>query len=381
MPVTPFTVSWDAEAVRRVLDRVRQHPFPPAPQGSGWRYGVEDGFLRDLCAYWTDGFDWQAAVANLNRFPQFTATVDGFPLHFLHVRGEATERRPLLLTHGWPGSHFEFWKVIEPLAFPSRHGGRAEDGFDLVIPSLPGFGFSGRPAAPIDQRRTAELFRQLMTEVLGYPRFLAHGGDWGAMVTGYLGLDHGDAVAAAHMTMLFPQPGAEPDTAEEKEWAAKPPMIEQALGGYRHVQATKPGGLAQAMAGNPVGQAAWIIERFHDWADLRERPFEDVFTRDELLTNVMIYVMTEAFATSTWFYVAAVEKALRKLQPGQRVTTPTAFARFPDPLHPWPPRPFVEKGYTVSRWTDMPRGGHFAALEAPDLLVDDLRDWAAAAWR
>jgi len=196
MAPTPFEITWDEAAVGRLLDRVRAYEFPPAPEGGGWKHGCDPSFLRDLCAYWSEGYDWRAAVANLNRWPQFIAEVDGFALHFVHVVGETEGRRPLLLSHGWPSSTFEFWEVIEPLAFPSRHGGRAEDAFDLVIPSLPGFGYSEKPKRLIDQRETARLFDRLMTGVLGYDRYLAQGGDWGALVTAMLGLNHADHARA-----------------------------------------------------------------------------------------------------------------------------------------------------------------------------------------
>lgn len=377
--MTPFQVDWTADAVEPVLDRVRAYRFPPAPDGEGWRYGCDAGFLREFCGFWIDGYDWRAAVERLNRFPQFLATVDGVELHFVHLVGEAEGRRPLLLTHGWPGSYREFWKIAEPLAFPSRHGGRAEDAFDLVIPSLPNFGFSAKPGRTVDQRRTAALFEGLMTQVLGYRRYHAHGGDWGALVTSMLALHHKEHLSAIHLTMMLPRPGAPPETPEEKEWAAAMQAIEQAKGGYRHLQGSKPQSLSWAVGDSPVGQAAWILERFHDWADLRERSFEEVFSREDLLDTVMVYVMTGAFHSSIRYYSAALEAGLRSLPAGQRVEVPTAFARFPDPLSPFPPRGYVEKGFNVSRWTAMPRGGHFAALEAPDLLVDDLRDWARSA--
>ncbi len=377
--MTPSQVDWTADAVELVLDRVRAYCFPPAPDGEGWRYGCDAGFLREFCAFWTDGYDWRGAVERLNRFPQFLATVDEVELHFVHLVGEAEGRRPLLLTHGWPGSYREFWKVAEPLAFPSRYGGRAEDAFDLVIPSLPNFGFSAKPGRTVDQRRTAALLDGLMTQVLGYHRYHAHGGDWGALVTSMLALHHKEHVPAIHLTMMLPRPGAPPETPEEKEWAAAMQVIEQAKGGYRHLQGSKPQSLSWAVGDSPVGQAAWILERFHDWADLRERSFEEVFSREDLLDTVMIYVMTGAFHSSIRYYSAALEAGLRSLPAGQRVEVPTAFARFPDPLSPFPPRGYVEKGFNVSRWTAMPRGGHFAALEAPDLLVDDLRDWARSA--
>ena len=374
--MTPFRVDWTADTVDPVLERVRAYRFPPVPAGEGWRYGCDATFLRELCDHWADGYDWQAAVERLNRFPQFLAAVDGVELHFVHVVGEAAGRCPLLLTHGWPGSHREFWKVAEALAFPSRHGGRAEDAFDLVIPSLPNFGFSAKPAHTIDPSGAAHLLDRLMTEVLGYGRYLAHGDDWGALVTAMLGLHHADHVAAIHLTMLFPRPGAAPETPEELQWASAMQGIEQSMGGYRHLQGSRPQSLSWAVGEDPVAQAAWIVERYHDWSDRAERPFEQVFSREELLDTVMIYVMTGAFHSSIRFYSAALEAGLRTLPPGRRVEVPTAFARIPDPLHPWPPRSYAERGFNVSRWTAMPRGGHFAALESPDLLTQDIREWA-----
>lgn len=379
MAATPFKVAWDEGAVRRLLDRVAAYEFPPAPEGSAWEFGCDAQFLRDLCAYWTDGYDWQDAVRTLNRHPQFIARVDGFALHFVHVVGEAEGRRPLLLSHGWPSSHFEFWEVIGPLAFPSRHGGKPEDAFDVVIPSLPGFGFSEKPRRLVDQRETARLYDRLMTEVLGYGRYLAQGGDWGALVTAMLGLEHADHARAIQMTMLLPRPAAQPETEEEKRWAGAMQAVEQELGAYARLQGSKPQGLAWAMAGNPVGQASWIIERFHDWADLRERPFETVFTRDQLLTNAMIYLMTGSFTTGAWYYAAAQAGQTRTLRPGERVRVPTAFTLYPDPRHPMPPRSFVEKGFDLSRWTVMPHGGHFPATEVPDLWVEEVRSWARGA--
>ena len=377
--MTPFRVDWTADAVEPVLARVRSTRFPPSPEGEGWRYGCDAGFLRGLCAHWADGYDWRAAVERLNRFPQFLATVDGVELHFVHVVGEAGGRRPLLLTHGWPGSHREFWEVADALAFPSRHGGDAGDAFDLVIPSLPNFGFSAHPARTIDPRRCAALLDGLMTGVLGYGRYLAHGGDWGALVTSMLGLHHAEHVAAIHLTMLFPRPAAAPESQEELSWASAMEGIEQSMGGYRHLQGSRPQSLSWAVGDSPVAQAAWIVERYHDWSDRRGRAFEAVFSREALLDTVMVYVMTGAFHSSIRFYAAAREAGLRTLPPGCRVEVPTAFARFPDPLHPWPPRGYAEKGFNVSRWTEMAHGGHFAALEAPDLLIGDLRDWARAA--
>lgn len=376
MTVQPFAVDWSEAAVADVLRRVREYPWPPAPEGGGWSYGCDGSFLRDLCGYWTDGYDWRAAQAELNRWPQFTAEIEGLPLHLVHVVGEAGGRRPLLVTHGWPGSHYEFWAAIEPLAYPGRHGGDPADAFDLVIPSLPGFGFSGKPSRPLGQRVTARMFDALM-RMLGYDRYLAQGGDWGGLVTSYLGLYHGQRVRGIHLNMIGLRPAGGPKTQAEIDWITRTQAAMGQLGAYFQLQASKPQSLAWMAAGNPVGQAAWIAERFHDWSDLRTRPFEAVYSRDQLLTNVMLYVMTGSFMTGAWYYRALFEEGGIQLPDGARCETPTAFANFPgEALYQTPPRSWAERAYNIVRWTDMPRGGHFAAMEEPGLFVDDVRAWA-----
>jgi microsomal epoxide hydrolase len=374
----PFKVDWDAAAIEAVLARVRDYPWPVAPEvPDGWAYGCDGAFLKKLCAHWTDGYDWRGEVAELNRYPQFTARVEDFGIHFLHVVGEAGGKRPLLLSHGWPGSHYEFWGAIEKLAWPSRHGGSAADAFDLVIPSLPGFGFSSKPARPFGQRATARLFNTLMTDVLGYPTYLAQGGDWGALVTSCLGVDHAASARAIHINMIGLRPAGGPKSEAETQWLARSGMAMDMLGAYFRLQASKPQSVAWLGAGNPVGQAAWIVERFYDWSDRRDRPFDEVFSLDQLLTNVMIYVMTGSFTTGAWYYRALMEGGGIALAEGERCETPTAFANFPgETIIPAAPRSWVERAYNITRWTDMPRGGHFAAMEQPDLFVDDLRAWA-----
>lgn len=380
MTIKPFTVDWTAESVGKVLDLVRAYPFPPAPAvDNGWSYGCDGAFLKDICAHWTNGYDWRAAVAELNRYPQFTARVEDFDIHFIHVVGEAGGKRPLLLTHGWPGSHYEFWDSIDKLAFPSRFGGKAEDAFDLVIPSLPGFGFSSKPARPIGQRATARLFNRLMTETLGYGTYLAQGGDWGGLVTSWLGLDYGSTAKAIHLNMMSFRPHGGPTSEAEVAWLTQTGAAMQQLGAYFMLQASKPQSLAWMAAGNPVGQAAWILERFYDWSDLRTKSLIGAYSKDQLLTNIMIYVMTGSFTTGAWYYRGLMEEGGVQLAEGQRCETPTAFANFPgEALYAAPPRSWAERGYNITRWTDMATGGHFAAMEEPDLFVADLREWAAA---
>lgn len=372
-----FKVEWDESKVEALRAAVRRYRFPNVPGEQSWADGCDPAFLKSLCAYWADGFDAQAAAAALNRYPQLLIRVEDLELHAVHVVGEAGGRRPLLLSHGWPGSVHEFWQVIEPLAFPSRHGGRSEDAFDLVIPSLPGFGFSAKPATLLGARTTARLFDALMRQ-LGYSRYLAQGGDWGAGVAAWLALEHASSVRAIHLNFLLVQPHASAQTDEERAWQKARDSAQAKLGAYVALQSTKPRSLAYAMADNPVAQAAWIIERFHDWSDRRERRFEEIFSRDQLLTNVMIYLLNDAFISSTYYYAAAVSEGVRQMPEGRRVDVPTAFAAFPDPRLPPPPRSWVERGYALTRYSTPPRGGHFAAMEAPELFVDDLRAWARA---
>ena len=376
----PFEVVWNEADVADVLRRVREYPFPPAPVEGGWGCGTDPQFLRELCAHWTDGYDWRAAVAELNRFPQFTARIEDFDIHYVHLVGEAGGKRPLLLSHGWPGSHYEFWAAAERLAFPSRYGGKADDAFDLVIPSLPGFGFSSKPPRPFGQRGTARLFNSLMTEVLGYDSYLAQGGDWGAMVTSWLGLDHGAHARAIHLNMIGFRPFGPPRNQDEIDWIIRTGAAGDMMGAYLRLQISKPQSIAWMGAGNPVGQAAWIIERFHDWADLREKSFTDVFSLDQLLTNVMIYVMTGSFTTGAWYYRALIEEGGPVLPEGTRCETPTAFANFPgEALYSAPPRSWADRAYNISRWSDLPRGGHFAAMEEPELFTSEVQAWAREA--
>jgi pimeloyl-ACP methyl ester carboxylesterase len=375
--IKPFEVRWKKKDVRAVLERVESYPWPLSPQVTdGWDLGCDGAYLQALCEHWTEDYDWRAAVDDLNRFPQFTARVEDFDLHFVHVVGEAEGRRPLLMTHGWPGSHYEFWGVVEKLAFPSRCGGEAEDAFDLVIPSLPGFGFSSKPPRPVGQRTTARLFNALMTDGLGYRRYRAQGGDWGAMVTSWLGLDHGAHVSAIHLNMFGFRPPGGAQAQEEHVWAARQRAATEKMGAYSRLQISKPQSLAWMGAGNPVGQAAWIAERFHDWSDLRQKPFEEVHPKDRLLTNIMIYVMTGSFTTGAWYYRGMAEEGGLALSDGERCETPTAYANFPgEALYTAPPRSWAERAYNLVRWSEMPRGGHFAAMEEPGLFAADVQAW------
>jgi microsomal epoxide hydrolase len=381
--IKPFNISVRGDVLARIRERVEGYRWFPAPAaGDDWAFGMSTPAMKDLHDYWLNGFDWRKAEDALNAWPQYVTQIDGLDIHFLHVVGEAKGTRPLLLTHGWPGSVYEFYEAIGPLAFPGEHGGDPADAFDLVIPSLPGYGFSGKPSSPLGQKATASLWDTLMRERLGYDTYLAQGGDWGGLVTSILGLDHaagqGGGCRAIHLNMIGHRPAdAVPGTEEEKAWIARSQARMQAEGAYLMEQSTKPQTLAMALMDSPVGTAAWIVEKFHGWSDRSERSLFDVFTRDQLLTNVMIYLVNDAIATSVWYYVALFLEGGPQLKDGERVTVPTGIANYPgDSVYQTPPRSWCERMYNVTHWSDMERGGHFAAMEVPELFVEDLRNWA-----
>lgn len=378
----PFSVNWTEERIGALKRQLAQAEVPPAPEGAGWSLGCDRDFLLRFRDYWIDGYDWKAEVASLNRHHQFIAEVDGLPIHFIHVKGEGVSNRPLLMTHGWPGSYYEFWDVIDRLAFPSRHGGRAADAFDLVLPSLPGYAFSGKPAQPIGPKTTAALWDKLMTRELGYPAYLAQGGDWGSIVTANLGLNHSGTVRGIHLNMVALRSEQPPQNDAEKEWAQKSAIAHQMLGGYSMVQMMKPMSLVYAAAGNPLGQAAWILERFHDWSDLSQGDLESVYGLDHLITNIMLYVMNDSFQSAIWFYNGLIREGRAELPAGTRCTVPLGIAAFPgDALLPVPPRSRVELvASDLMHWTDMPGGGHFAAMEKPALFAADVAAWGAKVW-
>lgn len=382
----PFTINIAQDKLDAIQARVEAYTWFPAPAGlPDWQLGMSTPVLKDIQAYWLNAYDWRAEERKLNQYPHFTVEIDGLPIHFLHIVGEAEGKRPLLLTHGWPGSVYEFYDAIGPLAFPSQHGGRAEDAFDLVIPSLPGYGFSGKPAAPLGQRATAKLWNGLMQDVLGYDTYLAQGGDWGGMVTSWIGLDHGTVDAkggckAIHLNMIgFRPTPATPQSDDELAWVQRTQLGMQLEGSYFMQQATKPQTLAMSLMDSPMGTAAWILEKFHGWSDLKDGDLLSVYTCDQLLTNVMIYLVNDAIATSIWYYAAFMGEGGASLPEGVRCETPTGFANFPgETLYTPPPRSWCDRAYNITHWSDMPHGGHFAAMEAPDLFVDDVRAWARA---
>ena len=375
--IRPFQIEVPVETLELIRGQVASYAWHEMPDDGGWAYGANLAYMKELCAYWLDEFDWRVQEAAINRFAHFIAPVDGIDLHFIHEKGSGPAPMPLIISHGWPGSIVEFLKIIEPLAHPERFGGSSEDAFDVIAPSLPGFGFSGRPPRPIGPRKIARLFDTLMTDVLEYPSYLAQGGDWGGAISSWLGFEHAPACRAIHINIFTMRPPNGPQSREEEAWATQFKRDQLMEDGYRTQQATKPQTLSYAMMDSPVGVAAWIIEKFNSWSDTVGDNIESVYTKDELLTNIMVYLVTKSFNTASWIYYGRREEGGRVLSPdGQRVEVPTAAALFPAELLSWPPRSYAERVYNITRWTEMPRGGHFAALEQPTLLIDDIRAFA-----
>ena len=370
----PFHVAVPEETLERIRAKVAGYTWHYMPDDGGWSYGANLEYVKELCAYWLDEFDWRAQEAVLNRFPQFTVPVDGIDIHFIHEKGSDPAPTPLLISHGWPGSVAEFRNIIEPLAHPERFGGDVADAFDVVAPSLPGFGFSGRPSRPMGPRGMANVFAKLMTEGIGYDSYVAQGGDWGGAVSSWLGYEHAPACKAIHINILTMRHPDGPQGAEEEAWEARFEEEQIMENGYRTIQATKPQTLSYAMNDSPVGIAAWITEKFNSWSHTDGDDIESAHTKDELLTNIMIYIVTGTFNSASWIYYGRREEGGRLLSPeGKRVEVPTGCALFPEELLAWPPRSYAERIYNITHWTEMPRGGHFGAMEEPELFVEDVR--------
>jgi pimeloyl-ACP methyl ester carboxylesterase len=370
--IAPYSIAVPDERLSAIHARVAAFDWDAVADAGGWRSGVGLADLRRLTDYWLTRYDWRAQERRLNEWPQFTADIEGQRLHFIHLRGNG-KRLPLLLLHGWPGSFLEFERLLAPLV---------ADGHDVIVPSLPGYGFSGRPAAPIGPARTARLMHELM-RACGAPRYLVQGGDWGAAITAWMAQQQPDAVAAIHLNMvLIHAADASPTSPDEQAWAKRRADLAKEESGYSIEQGTRPQSLGIAMSDSPVGVAGWILEKFGAWADVPRdtdgRPdLWAAFDEDLLLTNIMLYLVTHSFVTSTWMYRGRILEGSSQFPAGTRVRVPTAVAAFPDPVFPPPPRSHAEKSYNVARWTDMPAGGHFAALEQPDLLLADMRAFFA----
>ena len=357
--------------LRARLARVR---WPDEAPDAGWTHGTSLAYMKELVAYWRERYDWRIHEARLNRWRQFTVPLRGIDLHFIHEPGVGPAPLPLLLSHGWPGSIAEFERIVPMLTDPARFGGNPADAFTVVAPSLPGYTLSFREGQPrLGIVEIADLLAELMTDVLGYRRFAAQGGDWGAFITSCLGAAYPDRLAGIHVNLLAVRRDQTPPSAptdEEKAYLEELAQWMREETGYMQIQGTRPQTLAYGLTDSPVGLAAWIVEKFRAWSDCGG-DVERRFSKDILLTNVMLYWVTGAIGSSFWPYYARAHSAW-PISERRPVRVPTAYASFPrEILHP--PRAWAERVYDIRRWTAMPAGGHFAALEEPEALAADIR--------
>jgi len=370
--VVPFKIQVPETVLRDLQTRLRNTRFPQEIPNTNWDYGTDLAYMRSLVSYWRDDFDWRAQERKLNEFPQFKTTIDGLEIHFIHVKSREPRAFPLALTHGWPGSIVEFTKVIGPLTDPVRFHGRAEDAFDVVAISLPGFGFSGKPQERgYSPQKIGTVIAKLMAR-LGYTRYGLQGGDWGGIISRLVAINDASHVAGLHLNFCLAGP-TDPANAgvplpELQRAQARQAYMENERA-YQQIQGTKPQTLGFALDDSPAGLAAWIVEKFRSWCDC-EGNVESRFTKDELLTNITLYWVTQTGTSSARIYYENRVAPPRQ----ERVSVPTACALFPKEIVV-PARKWVEARYNLVRWTEMPRGGHFAALEQPDLLVGDVRDF------
>lgn len=392
MSVKPYTITNDTAREAEIKQRVRDYKWPVAmqlkPDENPWAYGMDQKWLQEFCAYWTDDYSWQATLDELNKFDHFTTEIDGLNIHFIREDGSGDNPQPLLMTHGWPGSVYEFIDVIDRLAHPGKYGGKAEDGVTVICPSLPGYGFSDAPPRPIGQLTTAAMWNKLMVEVLGFERYVAQGGDWGSVVTSLIGLHHGvnkgpdigKGCAAIHINMYGLPSNAQPQNDEEQKWMEATVATMQAESAYLQLQMTKPQTLAYAMAESPVGAAAWILEKFYSWSDLPENNGKpDLlkrYTKHALASNLMIYLMTGSFMSAIWYYRGYMEE-MPHIPPGDKIEVPVGIGKFNDTYLDFPPRRMMEESYNVTHWATFPDAGHFAAMENPTQFVSAVQGFLA----
>jgi pimeloyl-ACP methyl ester carboxylesterase len=376
-PINAFRIQIAESVLDDLRERLAHTRWPDQLHGQEWVYGTDLGTLRELCEYWRDGFDWRAAESRLNAWPQFTTEIDDTHVHFIHARSPHPNALPLCITHGWPGSIAEFLDVLGPLTDPTAYGGSANDAFHVVAPSIPGYGFSGPTTRPgFDIRAVATTNAALMAR-LGYIRYGAQGGDWGAIATAHLGLVDPDHVAGIHVNMVAVGPPDPNDRYADVDDDERAGVEAEALfrgsgAGYQAIQQTKPQTLAYGLSDSPAGLAGWILEKFRAWSDCDGDVYRR-FTRDQLLTNITIYWVTNTSSMRLYYETFAAKSSRMR---GQRITVPVGVAVFPHEIYR-PPLAWVKPVFNVTRWTKMASGGHFAAMEEPNALVADMRAFFA----
>ena len=376
MAMQPYRVEVPQEVLDDLSWRLERTRWPDEIVDSGWDHGSNLAYIKELCEYWRTEFDWRLQERTINAFSHFRTKVDDLNIHFIHERGKGSNPMPLIITHGWPSTFFELLKIIPLLTDPASYGADPADSFDVVVPSLPGYGFSERPRVGMDIAAIAHAWNTLMKSALGYNTYATQGGDWGACVSARLGFDYPDNIVGTHLNTdvlatPYMGPGSRQLSESEIAYREEVRIGDREDRGFAHVQATKPQTLAYGLNDSPVGLAAWIVEKFRSWSDC-DGDVETVYSKDELLTNITIYWATQTISSSVRIYYEALHNSLWLLKQGQRVEVPCAIALFPkDPYQV--PREWAERSLNVQRWTDMPVGGHFAALEQPQLLVNDIR--------
>ena len=367
--ITPFTINTPESQLTDLRNRINNTRWAEEECVNDWSQGIPLTYVREIADYWANQYDWRKSEQYLNTFDHFQTNIDDLDIHFIHQKSPHPDAYPLIITHGWPGSIIEFHKVIQPLVDPTKHGGKAEDAFHVVCPSLPGYGFSGKPSqSGWGVEKIAETWDQLMVR-LGYENYGAQGGDWGAAVTTQIGrnIGHCDAI---HINMPIGRPTPESlqdPTDEEKSALEGLTYYQEWDSGYSKQQSTRPQTLGYGLVDSPVGQMAWIIEKFWSWMDCDGHP-ENTLTRDELLDNVMLYWLTASGASSARLYW----ESFGSFGGGEKVELPTGVASFPKEIIR-SPRRWCEESYNITHWTTMPKGGHFGAFEQPELFINDLR--------
>lgn len=371
--VRPFRVDVPESTLDDLRERLKRTRYPDEIPGSNWDYGTNLAYLKELVAYWADEFDWRVHEREINDLDHFKTVIDGLDIHFIHERSPVADATPLLISHGWPGSFLEFMKVIGPLTDPVAHGGKAEDAFHVVLPSIPGFGFSDKPRERgYGPAKMGDIFSKLMQR-LGYERYGLQGGDWGSVITRWMAAEHPDRVMGLHLNLVLAGPPVGADDPEAGVPSAELQRMRERQAfwaperGYYEIQSTKPQSIGYALNDSPAGMAAWFINTIHVLCDCPGGP-EDSFTKEELLANFTLYWVTETPTSAARIYY----ERQRDPEEADYVSVPTGAALFPKELA-LPPRKWAEARYNIVHWTDMPKGGHFAALEEPELYVEDVR--------
>ena len=376
--IRPFEIAVSDSEIEDLKQRLRLTRWPDQIPGTDWRYGAQTEYIQSVCDYWLNEYDWRKQEAALNRFPQYKTDIDDHEIHFIHARSQHDNATPILISHGWPGTIVEFMKIIDPLIDPESHGGSADDAFHVICPSLPGYGFSGTTQRELlDTLAIAEMFATLMAR-LGYEKYIAQGGDWGAIITSNIGIVDESHLYGLHLNMPFGFSTNEnpTDGLTEHELAGLTAMahFDTMETGYQKIQGTKPQTLGVGLNDSPAGLCAWITEKFYTWMDC-DGDIESVIDKDELLTNISVYWFTQSICSSTRLYFETTQNARLKFLE-EKVSVPTGVARFPKEIMLFP-RAWCDNVYAdIVQWNEYEKGGHFAAVERPAELVDDIRQFA-----